>query len=530
MKKTSFIYLLLFTPLFFNTCEKEERPLPEVSTTEVTDITALTALSGGTIISDVGSTITARGVCWSTNPDPKITDSKTTDGTGAGSFTSELTGLTPATSYYFRAYATNKNGTGYGMAYSFTTLDGLGGIITTTEVTEITTVSAQSGGNISNDGGAPIITRGVVWNTLSDPTLNNNIGFTTDGDSTGIFISLLEGLEPGTEYFVRAYATNVVTTKYGSSISFTTLGQSPTATTLPATNITTTGANLNGTVNANYLNTIVTFEYGTTTAYGNTITATQSPVTDNIDANVNAETTDLTPGTTYYFRVKAENELGVAYGDNMQFNTMFIDSRDDNLYKTVKIGNQVWMAENLKYLPSVAGPNSGSDNIPYYYVYSYDGTDVAAAKSATNYKTYGVLYNWSAAMNGSSSSLANPSGIQGVCPLGWHLPSESEWNQLIEYLGGTNEAGGKLKETGTTHWNSPNNGATNESGFTALPGGFLNAFGVFENIGNHTYWWSSSETSTTDAFRFTIANYLVEITKLSDSKKNGFSIRCIKDE
>ena len=133
-------------------------------------------------------------------------------------------------------------------------------------------------------------------------------------------------------------------------------------------------------------------------------------------------------------------------------------------------------------------------------------------------------------MNGSSSSLANPSGIQGVCPSGWHLPSETEWDQLIEYLGGTNEAGGKLKEAGTTHWNSPNNGATNESGFTALPGGFLNALGIFENIRHHTYWWSSSETSTTDAYRFTIANYLVGITKLSVSKKNGFSVRCIKDD
>ena len=119
-------------------------------------------------------------------------------------------------------------------------------------------------------------------------------------------------------------------------------------------------------------------------------------------------------------------------------NNGFTDARDGTHYDAVKIGNQVWMAENLKYLPSVVGPATGSETAAYYYVYDYDGTDVMAAKATANYTTYGVLYNWPAAMN--------------ACPTGWHLPSDAEWTELTDYLGGSGVAGGKLKEIGTTHW------------------------------------------------------------------------------
>jgi len=155
----------------------------------------------------------------------------------------------------------------------------------------------------------------------------------------------------------------------------------------------------------------------------------------------------------------------------------FTDTRDGNIYQTVTIGDQVWMAENLRYLPSVVGPGPGSDNTAYYYVYGYYGTDVNAAKATEEYTTYGVLYNWYAACTS--------------CPTGWHLPSDTEWIQLTDYLGGKNVAGDKLKETGTTHWNSPNTDATNETGFSALPGGYRNYNGYFYYIGYNGYWLSS---------------------------------------
>lgn len=207
----------------------------------------------------------------------------------------------------------------------------------------------------------------------------------------------------------------------------------------------------------------------------------------------------------------------------------FTDTRDGNTYKTVTIGNQVWMAENLRYLPSVVGPGFGSPTTPYYYVYGYHGTNVTDAKATANYTTYGVLYNWTAAMNGSKSSRSNPSTVQGVCPCGWHLPSDAEWTQLTDYLGGESVAGGKLKETGTTHWLSPNAKATNETGFTALPGGFRSINGKFDGIGYDGDWWSATEGNTDLAWlRFMYySNYFARSCNFN--KELGFSVRCVRD-
>jgi uncharacterized protein (TIGR02145 family) len=214
--------------------------------------------------------------------------------------------------------------------------------------------------------------------------------------------------------------------------------------------------------------------------------------------------------------------------DNKNGNT-FTDPRDGNIYKTVTIGKQVWMAENLKYLPSVVGPATGSETTPYYYVYGYDGTNLTEAKATTNYKTYGVLFNWHAAMAGSASSSANPSGVQGVCPAGWHLPSNEEWTQLTNYLGGESVAGGKLKETDTTHWNSPNTGATNETGFTALPSGNLGSNGTFVSIGYTGYWWSTTEDSTGGTWVRVVNYSYSNVFRGDDPKELGFSVRCLKD-
>ncbi|MDD2386440.1 MAG: fibrobacter succinogenes major paralogous domain-containing protein, partial [Bacteroidales bacterium] len=192
------------------------------------------------------------------------------------------------------------------------------------------------------------------------------------------------------------------------------------------------------------------------------------------------------------------------------------DSRDGTHYDAVKIGNQVWMAENLKYLPSVVGPATGSQTTPYYYyVYDYDGTDVTAAKATANYTTYGVLYNWPAATN--------------ACPTGWHLPSDAEWTELTDYLGGESVAGGKLKEIGTTHWNTPNTGATNETGFTALPGGYRYGNGAFDDIGYGGYWWSATELSTSSAWNRSMNCNDSDVGRSNYGKEVGFSVRCVRD-
>lgn len=197
----------------------------------------------------------------------------------------------------------------------------------------------------------------------------------------------------------------------------------------------------------------------------------------------------------------------------------FTDSRDGKTYKTVKIGNQVWMAENLAYLPSVSLSTQVSITAPYYYVYDYQGTDVTAAKLTNNYKTYGVLYN------GPASLIS--------CPAGWHLPSDAEWKQMEMALGmiqsqadetgyrGTNQ-GEQMKAT--NGWSSNGNG-TNSSGFSALPGGTLHrTYFTFNSVGDLGAWWSSSGTWVRGLF-----NVSNRVYRDTESKASGFSVRCVRD-
>ena len=235
------------------------------------------------------------------------------------------------------------------------------------------------------------------------------------------------------------------------------------------------------------------------------------------------------------YNVNTEVDSVIFYKPTIEETTSgtFIDSRDGNEYNWVQIGDQVWMAENLAYLPSVNMVADGSEDAAgsYYYVYGYDGTNVADAKATDNYATYGVLYNWTAAMDGEASSTTNPSGIQGVCPAGWHLPSDAEWTELTDYLGGTSVAGGKLKETGTTHWASPNTGATNETGFTALPGGYRDYVynGSFLYIGDNGYWWSATEYDSNHAWYRNMDFNFSDVLSHNNNKELGFSVRCVRD-
>ncbi len=196
----------------------------------------------------------------------------------------------------------------------------------------------------------------------------------------------------------------------------------------------------------------------------------------------------------------------------------FTDPRDGNVYKAVTIGEQVWMAENLKYLPEVVGPAEGSLTTSYYYVYDYNGTDVSTAKATDNYATYGVLYNLTAALS--------------ACPVGWHLPTGNEWTNLSDYL--NDNAGGKLKATGTIEagtglWLHPNRGATNETGFSALPGGFRTNDGVFYAIEGAGHWWSDKEISTNIFWHQSIYFTLSEVYRHDFSPELGSSVRCIRD-
>lgn len=217
--------------------------------------------------------------------------------------------------------------------------------------------------------------------------------------------------------------------------------------------------------------------------------------------------------------------------ESQDVNLEFVECLDlgGNNYPVVSIGDQTWMAKNLKYLPSVVGPDTDSETTPLYYVYEYDGTNVNDAKASQNYDTYGVLYNWPAAMNETTSSDSNPSGVQGVCPNGWHLPSDAEWTELSLFLGGSSVTGGKLKETGTSHWSETSSETTNETGFSALPGGYTNGRFGFNNPGILGYWWTASEYLSYNAWQRSTRYDSNNSFRATSKKNNGFSVRCIKD-
>jgi uncharacterized protein (TIGR02145 family) len=192
---------------------------------------------------------------------------------------------------------------------------------------------------------------------------------------------------------------------------------------------------------------------------------------------------------------------------------------DGNLYSSVKIGNQVWMAENLKTTHYANGDpipdGTGEDNISgepdpeYWFAYNDD---------LNNVYTYGRLYTWYTVTNSGN-----------ICPDGWHVPSDTEWTQLTDYLGGASVAGGKLKETGTTHWNSPNTGATNESCFTGLPGGYRYFNGAFNYIGIYGYWWSSTVYNASSAWKQNMDYDNASTYRGFNNKKFGLSVRCVRD-
>jgi uncharacterized protein (TIGR02145 family) len=247
-------------------------------------------------------------------------------------------------------------------------------------------------------------------------------------------------------------------------------------------------------------------------------------------------TTDI--GKAYHFFSRFDASLDPALAFTNIVNGIILDERDGQIYSTVRIGDQIWMAENLRYFPgfpdptSVNLPEDGSTTEPRYYAYGYYGPETLDIAIA-NFVNYGILYNWPAAMQGEESSSSNPSGVQGVCPDGWHLPSEAEWVQLTDFVRTPelNDAANKLKETGDTYWISPSPGTTNEFGFNARGGGARQGSDdYYFNLRTLGHWLTSTEADGGLQFR--------AVWMQQDSPSGGFnqgnkdfagSVRCVKD-
>jgi uncharacterized protein (TIGR02145 family) len=291
--------------------------------------------------------------------------------------------------------------------------------LSTKPFTTITSTSVITGGSVTSDGGSSILARGVCWGENIDPTISDS--YTSDGKGSGSYFSTIMGLASGTAYYIRAYATNIEGTSYGNEFTFVT------------------------------------------------------PLTD-IDGNV---------------------------------------------YNTTIMGDQVWMTQNLKTtrfydnskIPLIADNSTWAAlSTPGYCWYAND--------EYANRPIFGALYNWFAV------------NTDKLCPFGWHIPSEKEWVTLTYYLGGDSIASGKLKEVGADHWSSPNAGASNDFGFTALPGGYRTglAAGSFRTKKYYGWWWSATETDETGARARLMTYDVSEIAAGTGLKNNGYSVRCVKDD
>ncbi len=291
-------------------------------------------------------------------------------------------------------------------------------VLTTAEVNQINATVATCGGTITSDGGRTVTARGVCWSTGSTPTIADNK--TTIGAGGGSFTSTITGLSPKTTFFVRAYATNTAGTGYGVTMSFT----------------------------------------------------TQQGVTD-IDGNV---------------------------------------------YNTVIIGTQVWMVENLvvsKYRNGDPIPNVTENTA---WIDLTTGACCDYENTPANSIIYGKIYNWYAVHD-----------TRRLAPMGWHVSSDEDWTILTTFLGGSDVAGGKMKEAGTLHWSTPNAGADNSSGFTALPGGLRGVDGSFATIGKYSHWWSGNETDVEKAREWSMDYNKTIVNDGSLNKIFGFSVRCVMD-
>jgi len=296
-------------------------------------------------------------------------------------------------------------------------------VLTTSPLDEITATTATCGGDVTSDGGAKVTARGVCWSTAPYPTTEED--HTIDGTGTGSFTSSITGLTPNSLYYVRAYATNSQGTAYGHPLSFKTL-----------------------------------------------------PASAGIITDI-----------------------------------------DGNEYNTLIIGTQVWMAENLKVTKYRNG--EPIPNVTDFLTWSTltTGGYCNLSNNGTNGDIYGRLYNWYAVNDG-----------RNIAPEGWHVATDADWTTLVSYLGGDQVAGGKLKETGTLHWCDPNTGATNNSGFTALPGGSRSwEYDFLMGCYWGCYWSSTVSNNSGEAYNRILFNDGTSINRVANNMKFGMSVRCVKD-
>lgn len=404
--------------------------------------------------------------------------------------------------------------------------------LTTSEVVNFTGTGATTGGTIIDEGSARVIVRGVCWSTKTNPTIENSK--TQDGAGDGVFTSQISDLDLSTTYYVRAYATNGAGTGYGNEISF----KNPTTasiTTTEASSITINSATSGGDVISDGGSPILS--RGICWSISENPTIEDSVILNGSGTGVfPSNLSGLSPETTYYVRAFASSNLGTSYGNEISFVYHFpscgtITDVDGNVYRTVTIGSQCWMMENLKTTTYNNGDLIGTTNSATFdisgestpkYQWAYNGNE-------GNASTYGRLYTWFAVTD-----------VRDLCPSGWHVPNRNDWNNLEEYLINNDysygDSGNAIAKSmaAAYGWSTSsvpgdvgnNQTSNNSSGFTGLPGGYRSDIGTFFGLGEYGN-WSCSYYYWGSTYNHGIG-YDSHILNGNESyTDNGVSVRCV---
>jgi uncharacterized protein (TIGR02145 family) len=386
-------------------------------------------------------------------------------------------------------------------------------VVDTDSISGVTGTAAVFHAEVTSDGGEAVTAQWFRYGT-SAASLVDSVAVA--GTATP-FTASVSTLTAGTTYYVTGFARNAKGTAPGDTLSFTTWA-APTVDTDSASSVTATAATLNATfTDGGSAVTATGFKYATNAALtGATSVAgigTTSPFT--------ASLTGLTPSTQYWAVGYATNSVGTSYGDTITFTTSFACGTstvtyDGHNYTTVSIGSQCWFKENLRndnYRDGTAIP--GNLNNTAWTTTNSGAQAIYNPDTVANLATYGRLYNFHAVTNAA-----------GLCPTGWHVPTDAEWDTLVTYLGGASGAGTALKVTSS---NTPAWDGNNSSGFSALPGGYRsNASGSFSFQGSNGYWWSSSPTGA-GAWNRRLFSGLSDVYRNASNARFGFSVRCVRD-
>ena len=608
--------------------------LPTVTTNTVSNITPTTATSGGNIIADGGASVTARGVCWSTSQNPTVSNSHTTDGSGTGSFSSSISGLTANTTYYVRAYATNSVGTAYGNEVSFTTLSTA--VIDSKSCPTAPTVTDHEGNVYATvQIGNQCWMRDNLRTTTSPSTGTylipaSSTGYTYTGKQAFWYnndsatyapqnYGLLYNWNAAVDTFNTAYGETSVNSSNAVSVTFTghRRGICPAGWHLPSdaewtqlTDYVSSQSEFQCGGNSNCIAKALASTEGWNT-YTNNCVVGNDPSTNNA-TGFSAVPAGYCLGSSFYgagdyafFWSSAQNASYDAYDHYLSYYVAFVSRynddkylgrsvrclRDDvsggggsgssavidskscpgtptvtdhegNVYATVQIGNQCWMRDNLR---TTTSPSTGTYLIPAANAnYTYTGKQAfwynndSATYAPMN---YGLLYNWNAAVDtfntsygetstssGNAVSVTFSGHRRGICPVGWHLPSDAEWNTMEATVSGSdwqtsyetstgyrgNHAG---KLAGGDNWlSSTTSGAPgdygnadrNVSGFSAVPAGSCLG-SSFSGAGDYASFWSSTQDGSYYAYSRGLYYYNALVGRYGDAKLNGFSVRCLRD-